>query len=44
MILKLLIIESWFSNKLDWKFKSAASYAYGVLDYKWIVGAPATSV
>ena len=28
----------------DWKFKSAASYAYGVLDYKWIVGAPATSV
>ena len=20
----------------DWKFKSAASYAYGVLDYKWI--------
>jgi len=28
----------------DWKFKSAASYAYGVLDYKWIVGSAATSV
>ena len=28
----------------DWKFKSSASYAYGILDYKWIVGAPATSV
>lgn len=28
----------------DWKFKSAASYAYGVLDYKWIVGAAATTV
>jgi hypothetical protein len=22
----------------DWKFKSAASYDYGVLDFKWIVG------
>lgn len=22
----------------DWKFKSSACYAYGVLDYKWIVG------
>lgn len=22
----------------DWKFKSSASYDYGVLDYKWIVG------
>ena len=28
----------------DWKAKSAASYAYGILDYKWIVGSPATSV
>lgn len=28
----------------DWKFKSSASYAYGVLDYKWIVGSAATSV
>lgn len=28
----------------DWKFKSSASYAYGILDYKWIVGSPATSV
>lgn len=28
----------------DWKFKSSASYAYGVLDYKWIVGAAATAV
>lgn len=28
----------------DWHFKSAASYAYGILDYKWIVGAAATSV
>ena len=28
----------------DWKFKSSASYAYGVLDYKWVVGAAATSV
>lgn len=28
----------------DWWFKSAASYAYGVLDYKWIVGAAATTV
>lgn len=28
----------------DWKAKSAASYAYGILDYKWIVGAAATSV
>lgn len=28
----------------DWKFKSSASYAYGILDYKWIVGAAATTV
>lgn len=28
----------------DWKFKSSASYAYGVLDYKWAVGSAATSV
>ena len=28
----------------DWHAKSAASYAYGILDYKWIVGAAATSV
>ena len=28
----------------DWWFKSSASYAYGILDYKWIVGSPATSV
>ena len=28
----------------DWKAKSSASYAYGILDYKWIVGAAATSV
>lgn len=28
----------------DWNFKSAASYAYGVLDYKWIVGSAATGV
>ena len=28
----------------DWKFKSSASYAYGILDYKWVVGSPATSV
>ena len=28
----------------DWKFKSSASYAYGVLDYKWIVGSSATSI
>jgi hypothetical protein len=28
----------------DWKFKSSASYAYGILDYKWIVGAAATAV
>lgn len=28
----------------DWKFKSSASYAYGVLDYKWICGSAATSV
>lgn len=28
----------------DWQAKSSASYAYGILDYKWIVGAPATSV
>jgi hypothetical protein len=28
----------------DWKAKSSASYAYGVLDYKWIVGAAATTL
>ena len=28
----------------DWKFKSSASYAYGILDYKWIVGSSATSI
>jgi len=28
----------------DWKFKSSASYAYGILDYKWIVGSAATSI
>lgn len=28
----------------DWKAKSSASYAYGVLDYKWLVGSAATSV
>jgi hypothetical protein len=28
----------------DWKFKSSASYAYGILDYKWIIGSAATSV
>ena len=28
----------------DWKAKSSASYAYGILDYKWIVGAAATTV
>lgn len=28
----------------DWKFKSSASYAYGILDYKWVVGAAATTV
>lgn len=28
----------------DWKAKSSASYAYGVLDYKWIVGAAATTI
>jgi hypothetical protein len=28
----------------DWKAKSSSSYAYGILDYKWIVGQAATSV
>ena len=28
----------------DWKAKSSASYAYGVLDYKWIIGSPATTI
>lgn len=28
----------------DWKAKSSASYAYGVLDYKWIVGSAATTI
>jgi hypothetical protein len=28
----------------DWKFKSSAAYAYGILDFKWIVGSAATTV
>lgn len=28
----------------NWEAKSTASYAYGVLDYKWVVGSAATSV
>jgi hypothetical protein len=28
----------------DWMYDSTASYAYGVLDYKWICGSAATSV
>lgn len=28
----------------NWFYKSAASYAYGILDYKWIVGSAATTV
>ena len=28
----------------NWWAKSSASYAYGVLDYKWIVGARATTI
>ena len=28
----------------DWNFKSSASYAYGILDFKWIVGAASTNV
>lgn len=32
-----------FKNE-NWWAKSSASYAYGVLDYKWIVGSAATSV
>ena len=28
----------------DWGAKSSASYAYGILDYKWITGSAATSV
>lgn len=28
----------------DWKAKSSASYAYGILDFKWIVGNAATTV
>lgn len=28
----------------DWKYKSSASYAYGILDYKWLIGSAATSV
>ena len=28
----------------DWWFKSSASYAYGILDYKWAVGSAATTV
>jgi hypothetical protein len=31
-------------NTDDWKMKSSASYAYGILDYKWLTGSPATSV
>src|SRR3990167_3293340 len=32
-----------FKNE-NWWAKSTSSYAYGVLDYKWIVGSSATSV
>ena len=28
----------------EWKAKSSASYTYGVLDFKWIVGSAATSL
>ena len=28
----------------DWKAKSSAAYAYGILDYKWIVGSAATTI
>lgn len=28
----------------DWKAKTSASYAYGILDFKWIVGQAATTV
>lgn len=28
----------------DWKAKSTASYAYGILDYKWICGSAATTI
>ena len=28
----------------DWMAKSSASYAYGILDYKWICGSAATAV
>ena len=28
----------------NWTAKSSASYAYGILDYKWIVGSASTSV
>jgi hypothetical protein len=28
----------------NWSAKSSASYAYGILDYKWIVGSAATTV
>lgn len=28
----------------DWSAKSSASYAYGVLDYKWIVGSASTTI
>ena len=28
----------------DWSAKSSASYAYGILDYKWLIGSAATSV
>ena len=34
--------EDFFTD--DWKAKSSASYAYGILDYKWIVGQAATTV
>lgn len=28
----------------DWWYKSSASYAYGILDFKWITGSAATTV
>jgi hypothetical protein len=34
--------EDWDTD--DWNFKSSASYAYGILDFKWIVGSVATTV
>jgi len=28
----------------NWMYKSSASYAYGILDFKWIIGSAATTV